>query len=163
MAFEIEYFHERVLAEIESWPVDVSGRLCITYAVATEVFRADDAKTRAAVYFTYTRLGPTKSAARKAPSLRVAPETGAGGVTRLVDIRDIDCASRLAIARFRLQRDPCSLCRVSLALPAICRTARRCHQAGDCARTPCRTVIFACAPSGNRENMSLAASRHGGD
>jgi len=23
MAFEIEYFHERVLAEIESWPVDV--------------------------------------------------------------------------------------------------------------------------------------------
>src|SRR5664279_3094448 len=23
MAFEVEYFHERVLAEIESWPVDV--------------------------------------------------------------------------------------------------------------------------------------------
>lgn len=23
MAFEIEYFHERVLAEIESWPVDI--------------------------------------------------------------------------------------------------------------------------------------------
>ena len=23
MAFEIEYFHERVLAEIESWPVNV--------------------------------------------------------------------------------------------------------------------------------------------
>ena len=23
MAFEIEYFHDRVLAEIESWPVDV--------------------------------------------------------------------------------------------------------------------------------------------
>lgn len=23
MAFEIEYFHERVLAEVESWPVDV--------------------------------------------------------------------------------------------------------------------------------------------
>jgi len=23
MAFQIEYFHERVLAEIESWPVDV--------------------------------------------------------------------------------------------------------------------------------------------
>lgn len=23
MAFEIEYFHERVLAQIESWPVDV--------------------------------------------------------------------------------------------------------------------------------------------
>ena len=23
MAFEIEYFHERVLSEIESWPVDV--------------------------------------------------------------------------------------------------------------------------------------------
>ncbi len=23
MAFEIEYFHERVLAEIEAWPVDV--------------------------------------------------------------------------------------------------------------------------------------------
>ena len=23
MAFEIEYFHERILAEIESWPVDV--------------------------------------------------------------------------------------------------------------------------------------------
>lgn len=23
MSFEIEYFHERVLAEIESWPVDV--------------------------------------------------------------------------------------------------------------------------------------------
>ena len=23
MAFEIDYFHERVLAEIESWPVDV--------------------------------------------------------------------------------------------------------------------------------------------
>jgi hypothetical protein len=23
MAFEIEYFRERVLAEIESWPVDV--------------------------------------------------------------------------------------------------------------------------------------------
>lgn len=23
MAFEIEYFHERVLAEIQSWPVDV--------------------------------------------------------------------------------------------------------------------------------------------
>lgn len=23
MAFEIEYFHERVLIEIESWPVDV--------------------------------------------------------------------------------------------------------------------------------------------
>ncbi len=23
MPFEIEYFHERVLAEIESWPVDV--------------------------------------------------------------------------------------------------------------------------------------------
>ena len=23
MAFEIEYFHERVLAEIETWPVDV--------------------------------------------------------------------------------------------------------------------------------------------
>lgn len=23
MAFDIEYFHERVLAEIESWPVDV--------------------------------------------------------------------------------------------------------------------------------------------
>ena len=23
MAFEIEYFHERVLAEIESWPIDV--------------------------------------------------------------------------------------------------------------------------------------------
>ncbi|MBK6975620.1 MAG: type II toxin-antitoxin system RelE/ParE family toxin [Sterolibacteriaceae bacterium] len=23
MAFEVEYFHERVLAEVESWPVDV--------------------------------------------------------------------------------------------------------------------------------------------
>ena len=23
MAFEIEYFHERVLAEVESWPLDV--------------------------------------------------------------------------------------------------------------------------------------------
>ena len=23
MAFEVEYFHERVLAEIESWPVDI--------------------------------------------------------------------------------------------------------------------------------------------
>ena len=23
MAFEIEYFHERILAEVESWPVDV--------------------------------------------------------------------------------------------------------------------------------------------
>ncbi|WP_269083888.1 hypothetical protein [Thiobacillus denitrificans] len=23
MAFSVEYFHERVLAEIESWPVDV--------------------------------------------------------------------------------------------------------------------------------------------
>ena len=23
MAFEIEYFHERVLADVESWPVDV--------------------------------------------------------------------------------------------------------------------------------------------
>lgn len=23
MAFEIEYFHERVLAEVESWPVDI--------------------------------------------------------------------------------------------------------------------------------------------
>ena len=23
MAFEIDYFHERVLADIESWPVDV--------------------------------------------------------------------------------------------------------------------------------------------
>ena len=23
MAFEVEYFHERVMAEIESWPVDV--------------------------------------------------------------------------------------------------------------------------------------------
>ena len=128
--------------------------ICIAYAVATEVFRADDAKARAAVYFTYTRLGPTKSAARCAPdavapagagrgskpsvgsversassssphrltqpwadgspSLQVLPSTGAGGVTRLVDIRDIDCVSRLAIARFRLQRDPRRLCRVSL-------------------------------------------------
>ena len=23
MAFQVEYFHERVLAEVESWPVDV--------------------------------------------------------------------------------------------------------------------------------------------
>lgn len=25
MAFEIDYFHERVLAEIESWPVDIQA------------------------------------------------------------------------------------------------------------------------------------------
>jgi len=112
--YTITYYSEAVQDEILDLP-DTLGRLCIAYAVATEVFRADDAKVRAAVYFTYTRHGPTKSAARKAPSLRVAPETGAGGVTRLVDIRDIDCASRLAIARFRLQRDPRRRCRVSLA------------------------------------------------
>jgi hypothetical protein len=27
MAFEIEYFHERVLAEIQAWPVDVLADL----------------------------------------------------------------------------------------------------------------------------------------
>ena len=34
MAFEVEYFHERVLAEIESWPVDVLA----DYARLVELF-----------------------------------------------------------------------------------------------------------------------------
>src|SRR5207245_9344872 len=33
MAFEIEYYHERVLAEVESWPVDVLA----DYAHLTEL------------------------------------------------------------------------------------------------------------------------------
>ena len=35
MSFDIEYFHERVLAEIESWPVDVLAdfaRLVVLHA-----------------------------------------------------------------------------------------------------------------------------------
>jgi len=37
-------------------------------AVATEVFRADEAKDQAAVCSLHTRTVPTMSAARKAPS-----------------------------------------------------------------------------------------------
>ncbi len=62
------------------------GSLCIACTVATEVFRADEAKDQAAVCLLHTRAVPTMSAARKAPSRRVAPESPAGGVTRLVDI-----------------------------------------------------------------------------
>lgn len=38
MAFRIEYFHERVLAQIESWPVDVAA----DYARLIELPMEDD-------------------------------------------------------------------------------------------------------------------------
>jgi hypothetical protein len=44
----------------------------------------------------------------------VAPQTGAGSVGRLDEMSNLDFASRLAIARFRLPRDPRDLIRPSL-------------------------------------------------
>ena len=67
-------------------------------AVATEVRRAGDAKVRTAVCSTHTRFGPTKSAARRALSLGVAPARGAGGVGRLDEMSNLVFVSRLAIA-----------------------------------------------------------------
>ena len=38
MGFEVEYFHERVLAEVESWPVDVLA----DYASLVELLMGHD-------------------------------------------------------------------------------------------------------------------------
>ena len=86
------------------------------YAVATEVRRADDAKVRAAVCWSTPGSGQQSQPLAGPPSLRVAPETGAGGVGRLDEMSNLAFASRLAIARFRLPRDPRTLIRSSLVL-----------------------------------------------
>ena len=107
------------------------------YAVATEVRRADDAKVRAAMCWSTPGSGRQSQPLAGPPSLRVlapasrrqggmslhrnfvVPETGAGGVGRLDEMSNLAFASRLAIARFRLPRDPRTLIRPSLEKPTI--------------------------------------------
>ena len=85
-------------------PERLPGSLCIACTVATEVFRADEAKDQAAVCSLHARAVPTMSPARKAS----IPEGCAARVTwRCVRwprgsacrTPRIDCISRLATGR----------------------------------------------------------------